>query len=174
MHLEIEHVLVHDFIIQLYDSSHQMDVLFVSRHFTLIVEVKSIIGEISLCKARHQFVRQREDGAVEGFRNPLDQVCRHVRALGQLIGTIIPIEYAVVFSNVKSILRNVPEHEPVFHVSGLERYVNRLLSHHAICLGRGEFDELVQHLKTVRREALFHPTLDRRRIINGVLCTHCG
>ena len=49
------------------------------------------------------------------------------------------------------------EHEPVFHVSGLEAYVNRLLSCHDTCLGRGEFNELVQHLKTVRREALFQP-----------------
>ena len=72
MYLEIKDVLFHDFTIQLYDSSHQMDVLFVSRHFILIVEVKNIIGEISLCEARHQFVRQCEDGAVEVFCNPLD------------------------------------------------------------------------------------------------------
>ena len=174
MHLEIEHVLFHDFTIQLYDSSYQMDVLFVSRHFILIVEVKNIVGEISFCEARHQFVRQREDGAVEGFRNPLDQVRRHVRALGQLIGTTIPIEYAVVFSNVKSILGDVPEHEPVFHVSGLEAYVNRLLSCHDVCLGRDEFDELVQRMKMLRRESLFQTTFDRRRMIKGVLCAPCG
>ncbi|MGM9948879.1 MAG: nuclease-related domain-containing protein [Lysinibacillus sp.] len=174
MHLAMEHVLFHDFTIQLYGFSYQMDALFVSRHFILVVEVKNIVGEISFCDSRHQFVRQREDGVVEGFRNPLDQVRRHVRALGQLIGPSIPIEYAVVFSNVKSVLKDVPGHEPVFHASGLETYVNRLFSRHDLCLRREEFDELVQRLKMLRHENLFHLALERKRIINGVLCAACA
>lgn len=174
MQLKIEYTLFHDFTFQLQDSFYQIDFLFISKHFILILEVKNIVGEISLCDTRHQFVRQREDGVAEGFRNPLDQALRHVRALGQLIGPAIPIEYAVVFPNVNSVLRDVPDHEPVFHVSGLEAYVNKLLSCHDICLGRDEFAELVQQLKRVRKDRLFQPSLEKERIINGVLCAPCA
>ena len=72
MHLEIEHVLFHDF----QSSCMILPILWVPYLYRgilfLIVEVKNIIGEISLCEARHQFVRQCEDGAVEVFCNPLD------------------------------------------------------------------------------------------------------
>lgn len=97
MHLEIEHALFYDFTIQLDDAFYQLDVLFISKYFILIVEVKNMVGGISFCDSRHQFVRKREDGVEEDFRNPLDRVRRHVRALSQLIGAAIPIEYAVVF-----------------------------------------------------------------------------
>lgn len=174
MHWEMEHVLFYDFIMQLHGFSYQMDVVIVSRHFILVIEVKNMVGEISFHEARHQFVRRREGGGLEGFRNPLDQARRHARALGQLIGSAIPIEYAVVFSNVKSILRDVPDHEPVFHVSGLERYVDGLLSRHPACLGREEFDELVQRMGMLRCGSVYQPAFDRRRMMKGVLCAPCG
>ncbi len=75
----------------------------------------------------------------------------------------------LLFSNTRGILKDVPVNEPVFHVSGLERYVNSLLSRYEISLGRPEFDELVQQLKSIRKENLFQPTFDSG--IGGLLFT---
>ncbi len=58
-----------------------MDTVFVCQHFILILEIKNIVGEIHVDNEKHQFIRIKSDGTKEGFRNPVDQVKRHVRVL---------------------------------------------------------------------------------------------
>lgn len=174
MNLQMEHALFHDYSMKLGDFSYQMDTVFVCKHFILILEIKNIVVEIHVDNEKHQFIRIKPDGTKEGFRNPVDQVKRHVRVLRQLIKIPIPIEYAVVFSNSKAILGQTPENEPIFHVSGLETYVRKLISKYSVHLNSAEFDRILYRLKEYYSPLTFQFQIDRNKIIKGVLCSRCN
>ena len=174
MNLQVKHALFHDYSIQLEDFSYQMDTVFVCQHFILILEIKNIIGEIHIDHEKHQFIRIKPDGTTEGFRNPVDQVKRHVRVLKQLIGNPIPIEYAVIFSNSKAIIGKTPRNEPIFHVSGLETYVRRLISKYSVHLNDTQFDNIVDQFKKYYSPLTFHFQIDQNKMIKGVLCPQCN
>ena len=174
MNLQIKHALFHDYSIQLDDFSYQMDTVFVCQHFILILEIKNIVGEIYVDNEKHQFIRIKSDGTKEGFRNPVDQVKRHVRVLRQLIENPIPIEYAVVFSNSKAIIEKTPRNEPIFHVSGLETYVRRLISKYSVHLNHTEFDRVLERFKKHYSPLAFQFQIDKNKMIKGVLCSQCN
>ena len=174
MNLQIKHALFHDYSIQLGDFSYQMDTVFVCQHFILIIEIKNIVGEIHVDNEKHQFIRIKPDGTTEGFRNPVDQVKRHVRVLRQLIENPIPIEYAVVFSNSKAIIGKIPRNEPIFHVSGLETYVRRLILKYSVHLNDTEFDRVLNRLKKYYSPPMFQFQIDKNKMIKGVLCSQCN
>ncbi|MER1998375.1 MAG: nuclease-related domain-containing protein, partial [Lysinibacillus sp.] len=71
-------ILLHDFTCRNdFGHTHQIDTIFVCKHFILVVEVKNVSGRIDFDDTRRQFLRTREDGKVESFMNPVDQVKRH-------------------------------------------------------------------------------------------------
>ncbi|MGM9945066.1 MAG: nuclease-related domain-containing protein [Lysinibacillus sp.] len=174
MNLQIKHALFQDYSIQLGDFSYQMDTVFVCQHFILILEIKNIVGEIHVDNEKHQFIRIKPDGTREGFRNPVDQVKRHARVLRQLIENPIPIEYAVVFSNSKAIIGKTPRNEPIFHVSGLETYVRRLISKYSVHLNHAEFDRVLDRFQKYYSPLAFQFQIDKNKMIKGVLCSQCS
>ncbi|MEC1179223.1 nuclease-related domain-containing protein [Metasolibacillus meyeri] len=123
MQLKERYFLLHNF----QTSSHQIDTIFLCEKFLLIVEIKNIAGRIDFNETCHQFTRTLEDGSMQGFRNPLDQVRRHQRMLQQLTPTL-PVIYVIVLAHPKTIIGHLPQSEPIIHSSGLEFYIRKLLS----------------------------------------------
>ena len=107
---------------------HQIDTLFICPQFMLVVEIKNIHGRLEFDQHTHQCIRTRVDGTVEGFPNALIQTERHIRFLKNLIASYsLPVEGAVVIANPSTIIVNPTGTLPIFHASGLHKYLQCFL-----------------------------------------------
>lgn len=167
--------LLHDFTCRnAFGNSHQMDTIFVCKHFVLVLEIKNVSGRIDFDDARRQFLRTREDGRVESFNNPIDQVKRHRDLLVEASldwPFYVPVEAFVVIANPSTVIGRLSNEVPVFNVSGLRTKVQELVKKHA---------SISLNVRTVRSylEAMYEP-IDRHFTCNhpiqtGVLCVQCG
>ena len=172
MHLAEEYYLLHDFYTNVNESSHQIDTLFLCRQFILILEIKNIAGRIDFDEEKHQLIRTREDGSLNGFRNPIDQVKRHQRMLHHFVGNL-PVEYAIVFAHPKTIIGRKPSGEAIFHGSGLEFHIRKLLANYEPLISSEKLTNLKNEL--LDRHMIYEPkiNIDRERVLRGVLCQHC-
>ncbi|MEK4228279.1 nuclease-related domain-containing protein [Solibacillus sp. FSL H8-0538] len=174
MNLKGEYYLIHDYYVQINENiSHQIDTLFLCKNFLLLLEIKNIAGRIDFEEEKHQFIRTRDDGIVQGFRNPIDQVRRHRRWLQDFIGGSLPVEYAVVFSHSKTIIGRVPKNEAIFHGSGLESHLYKLFSKYEAHVSSQELQQLSQKLLKIKTEPQRKLVVDSSRIRRGVLCKKC-
>lgn len=168
MQLDEPYYLLHDF----QTNAHQIDTIFLCQKFLLIIEIKNIVGRIDFDEERHQFTRTLEDGTIQGFRNPLDQVRRHQRMLRRVVSDL-PVLYAVVFALPKTIIGHIPQGEPVFHRSGLEFHVREHLKQYATRLSSQGLQSLARQL--LQMHTIHKPQLniDKARVRQGVLCVQC-
>ena len=152
-------------------DQHQMDTVFLCSRFMLILEIKNIAGRIWFEEEKAQFLRMREDGIIDSFRNPIDQVKRHVRFMTNVVAGRLPVLYAVVFSNPRTIIGHVPKGEVVFKVSGLESFIRNAMKRYAVKVN--DLEQLAQWLVSkhqIRPQAI---QIDRARIMHGVICSSC-
>ncbi|WP_107941961.1 nuclease-related domain-containing protein [Metasolibacillus fluoroglycofenilyticus] len=167
MQLEEQHYLLHDF----QTNAHQIDSIFLCDKFILLVEIKNIAGRVDFDEARYQFTRKLEDGTVHGFRNPLDQVRRHQRMLRAVVRNL-PVLYAIVFSHPKTIIGHIPKGEPIFHCSGLEFHIRKLLAQHntAQLTSTELLTTKLMQMHTIKKPQL---QIEQTKIRTGVLCVQC-
>ncbi|MDM5246294.1 nuclease-related domain-containing protein [Lysinibacillus sp. G4S2] len=180
IYLEHAYYLLHD--VELKDesaggSTHQMDTLFMSQHFVLIVEIKNIVGHVEYMEDNHQFIRITSDGRVDGFRNPFDQVKRHarfLRRLFQMSGHHIPIEYIVVSANPNMIMTPTFLSQPIIHVSGLAERIGQLFKQHQqVCLSETDLRELSADILTRHKPTQWTLDIKVDELKKGALCSHC-
>ncbi|WP_431029719.1 nuclease-related domain-containing protein [Lysinibacillus sp. LZ02] len=167
--LKEPYYLLHNYCI----SQHQIDTVFICSRFILIVEIKNISGRITFEEEKSQFLREWEDGTIESFRNPIDQVKRHVRYIDHLIDARLPIFYAVVFAHPRTIIGRIPLGEPVFKLSGLETFVRKLLAQCPEKLNPVHLEQFALSLAKkhqVRKETV---QIEVSRVMPGVLCSKC-
>lgn len=171
----LQGLLLHDFTCRnVLGHTHQIDTLFVCKHFVLVVEVKNISGRIDFDDERRQFLRTREDGRVESFMNPIDQVKRHrdlLRNESLHWAEHVPIEACVVIANPSTVIGRISSEVPVFNVSGLRSKVADLTRRHAAVnvnprIVKGYLERLYEPIVRVPRDL---PYTYRR----GVLCLNC-
>lgn len=174
--VNVSGILLHDFMCRNeFGHTHQMDTVFVCKHFVLVVEVKNIAGRIDFDDARRQFLRTREDGKVESFMNPIDQVKRHRDLLvNESLGwsEYVPVEAAVVIANPSTVIGRLSAEVPVFNVSGLRTKVQELVRKHAAI-------QVNPRVVKGYLEALYEPVVRAQGdlsypIRRGVLCVDCG
>ena len=159
--------LLHNYCI----DQHQIDTVFLCSRFILILEIKNIAGRIWFEEEKAQFLREREDGIIESFRNPIDQVKRHVRFMTNLVAGRLPVLYAVVFSNPRTIIGQVPKSEAVFKVSGLESFLRSEISRYPVKMNNlDKFANWLAGKHQVRSQAM---QIDVSRIMRGVICSSC-
>lgn len=169
-------ILLHDFTcFNEFGHSHQMDTIFICKHFVLVVEVKNVGGRIDFDDQRRQLLRTREDGTVESFMNPVDQVKRHRELLEHEVfhwPEYVPIEAVIVIANPSTVIGHVSNEVPIFNVSGLRSKVYELVKKH---------EQVSVNTRTVRGylEKLYRPLQSRMRTIDvpvrkGVLCVSCS
>lgn len=155
--------------------SHQMDTIFICKHFVLVIEVKHITGHIDFNQKTRQLVRRREDGGLEAFNSPIDQVKRHRQLLENWFITLpdfIPVEAAVVMTNPKCFIGEIDNEIPMFAVDGLRSVLDEMVARHR---------HVTLNMKQVRTslEQLYRPftTQPWRKdvpIRTGVLCLNCN
>ncbi|MEK4230597.1 nuclease-related domain-containing protein [Solibacillus sp. FSL H8-0538] len=156
---------------------HQIDSILLTPNFLLILEIKNITGTLLFKPEFHEFTRVRLDGTAENFLNPFDQAYRHQLFLQQLLkqwNVHVPIKYVVVIANQNAVLDNSLKNYPIFHLSGLRLFINRLFQKYPQASLNSEMLEKVARrlLASVQRSAPNRP-VDASRIRKGVLCAHC-
>lgn len=127
--------LLHDFTCRnVVGNTHQIDTIFICKHFILVLEIKNVSGRIDFDDKRRQFLRTREDGTIESFNNPIDQVKRHRDLLVEASldwPFYVPIEAFIVIANPSTVIGRVSSEVQVFNVSGLRTKVAELVKKHA-------------------------------------------
>ncbi|MFB7158402.1 nuclease-related domain-containing protein [Lysinibacillus sp. NPDC056232] len=178
IYLEHAYYLLHD--VQLNTgagSIHQIDTLFMSRNFVLIVEIKNIVGRIEYMEDHHQFIRITSDGRVDGFRNPFDQVKRHARFLRlifQKAGDHIPIVYMIVSANPNMIMTSSLSAQPIIHVSGLAEKIEQLfLRYSQVCLSEKGLEHIADRFLKKHEPTQWIPDIEWDELRKGALCSQC-
>ena len=173
--LKVPHYLFHDLhTVNGVEQEHQMDTVFVCKHFVLVVEVKNISGRIDFDDERHQFVRLRDDGVWESFRNPVDQVKRHKELLEEWAldwSEYVPIEAAIVIANPNTVIGRVSAEVPIFNVSGLRSKVGQLVKKHE--QASVNMRSVRDYLLTQYKPFSYGVKKSNVKIRNGVLCMNC-
>lgn len=169
-------MLFHDFTcFNEANHPHQMDTIFVCKHFVLVVEVKYIAGRIQFNPSTRQLVRVKEDGRVEAFPSPIDQVKRHRLFLQNhfmMLPDTIPVEAAVVMTNPSCVIEHTDDEIPMFMVNGLRTVLERLTK-------RYQHIHLNTRLIRTTLEQLYQPHTEQAwrkvgPIKTGVLCLICN
>lgn len=155
--------------------SHQIDALVVTACFVLIIEVKHISGTLIYKPDVHEFSRLSHDGISTNFTNPFDQAYRHQLFLAQhvsALGMQLPVTYVVVNTNLRAKLDASLFELPIFHVSGLPLFLEKLQQHYKEeCV---HLAEICAHLEEISCRLPVKRQVARDRIRNGVLCEPCG
>ncbi|KOS61756.1 NERD domain-containing protein [Lysinibacillus agricola] len=178
IYLEQAHYLLHDVQLKAEGGAiHQIDTLYMSRNFVLIVEIKNIVGRVEYMEDNHQFIRITSDGRVDGFRNPFDQVKRHARFLRQIFQKVsyhIPIVYMIVSANPNMIMTPSLSAQPIIHVSGLAERMEQLFKQYQqVCLSEKDLRELSAHILKMHKSIQWTLDIKVDELKKGALCSHC-
>lgn len=154
--------------------SHQMDALLITSHFILIFEVKHMSGNLYYKPAVQEFYRVTDQGNVESFSNPFDQLYRHQLFIEQILqqsAVTIPVRHLVVIANYRAKLDNAFETMPILHLSSLPKFLESLYKQYpATSLNPRQISELftsISHRLPPRRK------IEASRLKTGVFCKQC-
>lgn len=125
--------------IRLNNGSHnfQIDTLILSKYFICILEVKNYKGTVEYDSDFKQFIQIVGDEK-KGYRNPIFQAEAQKGNLDALLQEMqiydIPIDYLVVISDPRTILKNSQGLKEVFdkiiHAESLPIYLNKMREHY--------------------------------------------
>lgn len=158
--------------------THQIDTLFISQHFICVIEAKNISGKVEIDDEKNQCIRARQDGTVEGFTNPVDQVRRHglfIKNLLKELEITIPVVCAVIFTNPNSIIGTVKAKDvQVFQLSGLRyKILSWFAKYPQPFITQAKMKGLVDHFIARRCERIRKPEYDINKLRMGALCSNC-
>lgn len=158
--------------------SHQIDTMFICPHFILLLEIKNLSGRIDIDTERHQLLRTKSDGTIEAFTNPIDQINRHTRLIKYVLTILnisIPVEYGIVVVQPSTIIGTVPNHIPIFHLSGLETKIANLFNKHSKpYITKEECKRISSKLFEIHKQKNWTFQVNPSHLQNGVLCRNCN
>lgn len=152
------------------NSSHEMDCIFICPHFVLVLEVKNITGTIDIDMDTGQLIRTKSDGTIERFVNPVLQVNRHLKFLNAILPHVTVMK-GVVFSNKQAYLRNIPKHEPIFHLQRLVPFIEEFVERFKDA--QLDVAKIYHHLDSLRIPNLLEIRFTSTDFIRGVFCPAC-
>jgi hypothetical protein len=167
-------------------SFFEMDLLLITSSFSLIVETKTLAGEIYFDPNFGQLIRTKADKK-ESFPDPLSQVQRQKWLFNEWlihsVGSNIPIDYLVVVGNSSTLISTDPGkvhlYKKVIHANKLPLMYKDISS---------KFKSEILDLKTLRKirnkllkehtplqyDVLSKFRLTEKDIIKGVQCPACS
>ncbi|WP_033543274.1 nuclease-related domain-containing protein [Planococcus sp. CAU13] len=177
--IECPHYFLHDLFVQREKSSHQMDTVLVTNRYVLLMEIKSIAGQLDFDPQLRQFSRTNKDGTIDGMRNPDDQILRHEKWVRRFLADkkiSLPVIGIIVFTYPSSIVNNRPKNRIIIQASGLPFLMDQFaIKYPNDVLNTRQTRRLADHflqLHTERPLRKLDVPMDLRR---GVLCGRdCG
>lgn len=163
----------------------QIDTLILTRNLFIILEVKNIKGELEY-DPDFQQLTQRVGTEVKRIKNPIYQAEAQKRNLETFLHAMrlfdIPIEYLVVISDPKTILKCKQQNQEVFdkmiHAESLPLYLDKFLGQyqHDI-MNISTLKKLHQHLLITQSphqpQLLKKYAVNAQHLIDGIPCPSC-
>nr|WP_249315701.1 nuclease-related domain-containing protein [Bacillus sp. FJAT-49711] len=176
----IDHRIFHDLSLTT-STLFQMDTLFLSPLFALILEIKNISGILEFKENPPQLIRIRPDGTVDGFECPAAQVERNVILFKEFlnqVGIDIPVIGVVVLAYPKQIVKVGPRRTKVLFPSLVPQYINSLY-HLPQKIDVTTLDLLTSQLLESHQPYIPNPISEAYGIPisdfkSGVICQICG
>lgn len=178
LEIPVEYSLFHNYETENeFSKSHQIDTIFLSKHFIWLLEIKNMSGRLEIEDEKHQFTRTKSDGTSDSFYNPIDQIERHSRFIIRTLkswGIFLPVEKAIVIVKDSSIIGEIPKTASVFHMSGLQSKLNKLIQKYPkASISDSHYKIIQSRLLELYKQKIWKPNLENKRIRKGVLCRNC-
>ncbi|MBS4201766.1 NERD domain-containing protein [Bacillus sp. FJAT-49732] len=176
----IDYRIFHDLSL-ITSTEFQIDTLFLTRSFALILEVKNISGILEFRENPPQLIRTKADGQVDGFESPAAQVERYVILLKEFLSQFcidIPIIGVVVLAYPKQIVKVAPKRTKILFPTLVPQYIKSLY-HLPQKIDIKMLDRLSSQLLESHRPYIPNPicetyAIPRSDFKNGVMCPVCS
>ncbi|QDI91365.1 NERD domain-containing protein [Salicibibacter halophilus] len=183
---EEEYWLFHGLLLKLENGEQfQIDTMLLSKRMIILLEIKTIAGEILFDEAIHQFSRTYQ-GEVKSFRHPYIQVSRQKALLHKWLNAKgsfnLPIVPLVISGNSSATLtfKNAPRHfmQSIVRADVLPRRVLQLEKEHRVeQLSSSERELLAQNLIDGHHDQPYDAVeaynIHRSDLLTGVHCPSC-
>jgi hypothetical protein len=164
----------------LYTSLYQMDVLFLTRYYLLLLEVKNISGTLRFLDNPPQLIQIKDNGDIKGYDSPAAQVERNGDLLAQWLNSrnlSLPVYRVVVLAYPSQKVERAPSKTPVLFPSLLFPYIQKL-PRDQIRLDIETFNWLSNELVTNHQFFIPKPICEFNKISKtdirpGVICSNC-
>lgn len=163
----------------------QMDILIITAHFLLILEIKNHAGHLYLDDKVKQMIRTL-DGKKDCYEDPIEQVKRQryhlTRIMEQYKLPVIPIETLVVVANSSTIVEFSHTYKEAFKrvIKSAQlqyKFAEFQQNYHDVLLDKKNMKRLIKRLLTLHDDS--NPDvcellqIDKQELIQGVLCPKC-
>lgn len=159
-------------------NTHQIDTLLLTPNFLWLLEIKNMTGRIDIDQTKNQLIRTSLDGKIESFKNPVDQIERHVHFLARKMHEWkinIPVEYAIVIVRDSTIIGSIPANVTIFHLSGLQSKINQLYKKHSkINIESNQLEKIKYSLLNMYHRKNWSHSVNVSKLRKGVLCEKCS
>lgn len=162
------------------DGKFQIDALFISQHYLLILESKNIIGELSFERNPFCLKRKLENGQLDIFESPEIQLERNIKMLERWLekrAIQIPIVGAIVLSTTKSEIVKPPISHAIMYPSNIPNFIWEQ-PRDSVFMTADQLEEL--RVNFLRNHDDYYPYpmcrtwgIDFNDLIKGVRCTEC-
>ncbi|MFF5993827.1 nuclease-related domain-containing protein [Lysinibacillus sp. KU-BSD001] len=177
MQLPKRHYLFHSYeMVNPFGYSHQIDTLFISKHFVLVMETKDIGGQIDFDDKVRQMIQTKAGGTKMVYESPTNQELRYQRLIeGELlkIGVNVPAVPVVVFTDPKTCIATSTQEVDVFRLSGLQSKVSRLFEQYPATLGEELLDYVKAHFMACYQKLVLKRICPKVSVLKGVVCPCC-
>lgn len=156
----------------------QMDIVLITNHYALILEVKNIKGEIHFTKNPRQLIRIQENGQKDIFTSPEIQLEQAIDGFSDLINAYarnIPIYAVIVFAYNNAKIMTPPEKFPVIMSSELPNFIKKMPKNNRPSEATDIAEILLKHHtnKTPYPLCTYYQ-IEPIQLITGVHCPACA
>lgn len=178
-HHPYPHLILQD--VHLFSNSYfQIDNLFITQFFILVIEVKNIKGDIELTQKPFDLIRTNELGEQMSLDSPEEQLEKNMIWLNDWLGNkgwTIPVKGIIVFTNMDSKIKVNETTYSVVKGKHLPTWI-RKMEHTNEYLTVDQMNELAEEINTNHKNYKHKSILERYQltkdeIITGVQCPEC-
>lgn len=162
------------------NAKFQIDTLFLTQYYAVILECKNIVGELCFENEPSCLKRRSENGKQDMFESPEMQVDRNIYLLREWLnkaGIEIPIVGIIVLSSLKSIVVKPPNHTSVIYATNIPVYLRKLqrqIKYLSIAQMNDISEKIIEHHQTyIPFPMCKNWRIDPTDLITGVYCKRC-
>lgn len=174
-----EYVVLHDVSLESY-GKFQIDTVFLTQYFAVILESKNIGGRLRFKQNPLQLERENDEGKVDVFESPEGQMERNIYLLDdwlQVRGVKVPIYGAIVLTNAKVFVVEPSVKYPTILHQTIPVFL-RNITREKVCFEVDEMHGLSQNMVASHQSYFPYPMCDRwgihpNDLLTGVYCEKC-
>lgn len=161
-------------------ASFQMDSLFLTPYYAIIIEMKNIACHIKIRKDHPQLQRTLSTGQVDYYKNPVGQIVEITDVFEdflQMHNVKLPIYQVILFKDANRLLEFDEKNIPILGIQELPHFI-RTRPREIIRLNPPKMKKLIQTLREKHHDFMPFPivnhySIDSKDIVTGVRCDSC-